>query len=608
MSTAITLDNVIAYLLQSSALIAAALLALWVLRIDVPGVRYLSLRLTLAAALLLPLLQPRVDLSSETFIGPATASRNTSRVAQIPTGPRRFGLDAQTIASGPSAALVGSVLAAGMLARLLWLGVGLWRLQLLRRLGETMVGHEYADLQNTIGTRAELRYVTGLGQPLTFGFRVPLILLPGSLREMGAATQRAVVAHELWHVRRRDWIFMVGEEAVRAVFWFNPAVWVLLSRIQVAREETVDELAVLTTGSRRAYIDALLAFADARPLFGTTAFARRRNLLHRMLMISKESVMSSKRLVISCGIFAVVVAGAASSAVAAFPLALQQPPPPPPAPRDREMVFVPANEADMQDAIRRDPKNPQHYRMLANYYVKAGDFDRAVATLESLALTDASNPEYPHIIATFYWEKAFRDATLSREQRVTYLHAGIAASDRALELSPEYAEAMTYKNILLRTLATYTPDAVEQRRLMQEADSLRGRAVELIKQRRAATPQAMRQADGAPPPPPPAPPPGPVDGVMPLRVGGNVAPPTKIRDVKPEYPMEARAAGISGLVIIETVIDTTGVVRDARVLKSVPALDHAALDAVKQWQFTPTRLNNTPVPVIMTVTVNFSLQ
>lgn len=72
--------------------------------------------------------------------------------------------------------------------------------------------------------------------------------------------------------------------------------------------------------------------------------------------------------------------------------------------------------------------------------------------------------------------------------------------------------------------------------------------------------------------------------------------------------MEARAAGISGLVIIETVIDTTGVVRDARVLKSVPALDHAALDAVKQWQFTPTRLNNTPVPVIMTVTVNFSLQ
>ena len=320
--------------------------------------------------------------------------------------------------------------------------------------------------------------------------------------------------------------------------------------------------------------------------------------------------MSSKRLVISCGIFAVLVVGAASSAVAAFPLALQQPPPPPPPPpRDHEMVFVPASETELQDAIRRDPRNPQPYRMLANYYVGAGDFDRAVATLESLALTDASNPQYPHIIATFYWEKAYRDTTLSREQKVTYVHAGIAASDRALALSPEYAEAMIYKNILLRILATHTTDPAEQRRLTQEADTLRNRAIELSKRRPAATVEAMRRADGAPPPPPPPPPPaGPVDGTMPLRVGGNIAPPTKITDVKPVYPPIAQAAGVTGVVIMELVIDTAGNVRDARVLKSIPLLDQAALDAVKQWQFTPTRLNNTPVPVIMTVTINFSLE
>lgn len=314
--------------------------------------------------------------------------------------------------------------------------------------------------------------------------------------------------------------------------------------------------------------------------------------------------MSSRRLVLSFGVFALVVAGVASSAVVAFPLTPQQPPP-----RDREMVFVPASEADLQELIRREPKNPGHYRQLANYYIKAGDFDRAISTLESLELADAGNPQHPHMIAVFYWEKAFRDVTLSPEQKVTYLHAGIAAADRALAISPDYPESLTYKNILLRSLATYTTDATEQRRLMQEADALRARAIELVKQRPTADGRALREAGSMPPPPPPAPPPfGMVEGMMPVRVGGNIAPPTKIRDVKPEYPPIARAAGVTGVVIIEAVIDQNGNVRDARVLRSIPLLDEAALHAVGQWQFTPTRLNNAAVPVIMTVSVDFRLQ
>jgi protein TonB len=61
-------------------------------------------------------------------------------------------------------------------------------------------------------------------------------------------------------------------------------------------------------------------------------------------------------------------------------------------------------------------------------------------------------------------------------------------------------------------------------------------------------------------------------------------------------------------VILEAIIDTNGQIRDARVLRSIPLLDEAALDAVKQWQFAPTLLNNAPVPVIMTLSVHFSLQ
>jgi protein TonB len=79
-------------------------------------------------------------------------------------------------------------------------------------------------------------------------------------------------------------------------------------------------------------------------------------------------------------------------------------------------------------------------------------------------------------------------------------------------------------------------------------------------------------------------------------------------DVPPVYPEAARANRIQGVVILEVVIDPTGRVTEARVLRSIPLLDDAAVAAVHQWVFTPTQLNGVAVPVIMTVTVNFSLQ
>jgi TonB family protein len=95
--------------------------------------------------------------------------------------------------------------------------------------------------------------------------------------------------------------------------------------------------------------------------------------------------------------------------------------------------------------------------------------------------------------------------------------------------------------------------------------------------------------------------------VNPVRVGGNIKPPVKIRDARPVYPDVALNARVAGIVILEVNIGTDGVVTDARVLRGVPMLNDAALDAVKQWQYEQTLLNGVPVPVIMTVTVNFSL-
>lgn len=101
------------------------------------------------------------------------------------------------------------------------------------------------------------------------------------------------------------------------------------------------------------------------------------------------------------------------------------------------------------------------------------------------------------------------------------------------------------------------------------------------------------------PPPPPRP-------TEPLRVGSRLQAPNRVAYVAPLYPPIALAARKSGLVILEAVIDENGSVRDVKVLRSDPLFDRAAMDAVKQWRFTPTLLNGQPVPIVMTVTVGFT--
>lgn len=104
-----------------------------------------------------------------------------------------------------------------------------------------------------------------------------------------------------------------------------------------------------------------------------------------------------------------------------------------------------------------------------------------------------------------------------------------------------------------------------------------------------------------PPPPPPEP-------MAPIRLHSGMKAPVKIADVAPVYPGLARSAHKEGVVILEAVLDVQGRVESVRVLRSIPLLDQAAVDAVRQWRFTPALLNGEAVPVVMTVTVNFELR
>jgi len=95
---------------------------------------------------------------------------------------------------------------------------------------------------------------------------------------------------------------------------------------------------------------------------------------------------------------------------------------------------------------------------------------------------------------------------------------------------------------------------------------------------------------------------------QPYRVGGEVKAPVVVYKVEPVYPEEARRERVSGIVIIEALIDRTGAVKDIKVLKPLPfGLSEAAVDAVKQWVFKPGTLDGQPVDVLFNLTVNFKL-
>lgn len=110
-----------------------------------------------------------------------------------------------------------------------------------------------------------------------------------------------------------------------------------------------------------------------------------------------------------------------------------------------------------------------------------------------------------------------------------------------------------------------------------------------------------------PPPPPPAEKPKPATPQR-IRVGGNVAEAKVINRVQPVYPPLAKQARVSGTVRLNAVISRDGTIQDLQVVSGHPLLVQAALQAVRQWRYSPTLLNGEPVEVVTVIDVNFTLR
>ncbi len=146
-----------------------------------------------------------------------------------------------------------------------------------------------------------------------------------------------------------------------------------------------------------------------------------------------------------------------------------------------------------------------------------------------------------------------------------------------------------------RPIPLVSPDGISAERLILPPSEDLATTADIV----PGLPEGSEISAAMPEPPPAA--------ATPLRVSALKVP-VKINDVLPVYPEAARLARVEGIVVIEAVIGTTGEVIEARVLRSVPLLDAAALAAVRQWRYTPTVLGGVPVTTIVTVTVCFKLR
>lgn len=126
-------------------------------------------------------------------------------------------------------------------------------------------------------------------------------------------------------------------------------------------------------------------------------------------------------------------------------------------------------------------------------------FDQAIEVLQKCTQLKPQEAEGYQKIATFFWDKAYRDPTLNDEQKEVYADKGLQAVDKALELKPEYFEAMIYKGLLYRVKATVAKNPRLRDEYLQEAQNQQKRALELKKQMDAQA--AANTAPLAPPSP-----------------------------------------------------------------------------------------------------------
>jgi TonB family protein len=537
MNPSIYLTNLFAYSLQVGVLVGIGTLLARAFKIRHPGILLLHWRLLLLVCLLLPAIQPWNRPAEHEFL---LTPHKTTRV-QITLGPAFGGSD-----RFPAYELLAWILASGIGLRWTWLILGLLRLGHYRRKARLLdpLPPTVEEMQAKVGVAPRV-YLSGeLDSPVIFGMWPPVMLLPYSFPEMQPILQKAIACHELWHIRRRDWILTLLEEFLAAPFWFHPAVWWLLDQLQLCREQVVDRLVLKTTQERKPYLEALLqtALAQRRPKFTPAPlFLSRHHLTQRVVSILREVSMSKTRLIASLVSAWLILFLTGELAVQVFPL---------------ESAGMPESQSAV--AVQPDHASP------------------VVVTQELLSkrLVHQVKPTYPPEAKQLGIQGEV-DLEVSVNEKGEVSNIRVVKGHALLVLSALNAvKQWKYAPYLVDGVAVPVTSTV------------------LVTFTLADTGSAAAKKDDAPL----------------IRLHSEAMATNLIYRVEPIYPLEAKQKGIAGDVVFEVTINEQGEVSDVQVLSGNAMLVSAAYEAVRQWRYTPVLLNGDPIRAKSTVTIQFELE
>jgi TonB family protein len=549
---------------QSSVILLIGLLLMPLLRSRSAALRHWVLAGTLGCAAAVPFvggLAPSwstpLDLSfaTRTLAGPALRQTAVSGGA-AELGPGSGSAIVPTSAPQASAdlrRLLMLVWLAGMTFSLAALLVGLMRLARLTRRARPLRAGPWVD---TVARLSGPHGVTGdvsiraLDRPallLVWGWRRPTMIVPALATGWAPDRISAVVHHELAHIRRADWATQLLSEIVRAVYWFNPLVWLVCAQLRAECEVASDDrvLAHGTDGS--AYASHIVAIArdlNTRHWLPAPAIVRASTLERRiraMLDSSRDRRSISLRARVTAGLLlssaTMVVAGLAAQTFSSITGTIVDP------------------SQGVLPGVTLVLTNEQTQ---AKYEIKT---DRS-GRYEFVGL-----PPGNYVLS----------AALPGFAR---FNGNVTVGGQQLQQDVVLSVGTIQETITVTDGPTGPPEPPNPERARQ---------LELLKQKRAAAKCPEPQPGGD------------------VRMGGNIRPPVKYRDFKPRYPDALQGTG--GLVVLNARIGLTGSVEDVEVESSThPAFSESAMEAVRQWEFDATLLNCERVVTNMHVTVNFKAQ
>ncbi len=324
-------------------------------------------------------------------------------------------------------AIIYMAVAAALLARM---AAGAFRLRSLLQdahPGEIAAAQELAHSLGLRPGRIAVRSSPRVTIPFTVGVRRPVILLPGDWREWPEEKLRSVLAHELAHVVRKDWLTARLAALNRALYWFHPAAWWLERRLAAEAEECADQMALAVLGDRQSYVETILDFAralQARRLHGleATAMARSSRTGKRLEKILAATRFSSEPVRRTALVLLILAALPAVLAAALLTPSPQPPETPPARPAPPPAILFPSQQplgdeeaARLEASLQNEPNDDRSRFRLLNHYVTKGETNRARG--HALFLIE-QRPESPYAVqATMLWAGVARRGEAAEDIR-----------------------------------------------------------------------------------------------------------------------------------------------------------------------------------------------